>query len=207
VSRFGIIPATIFDTDLEPQDIALLALLSTYADKSGYCWPSYETLATKLNRSKAWVSERIHVLEDKQFLKISKRGKQKYGFKVLYDTVQPTEQTVQPSERTVQPAEQNNTKNNTKNNKEENTQIADDFQPTRKMWAYLNDRRPDIDPQLFLDNFITSCQAKGYSYKRWDMAWAKWINSEPKVSKYAKQKGNNLEAIHDAFADAREEIC
>jgi predicted transcriptional regulator len=202
-SRFGIIPATIFDADLTPQDIALLALLSTYADKTGYCWPSYETIADKLNRSKGWVSQRVQILEAEGFLQITNRGSQKYGFRILYDTVQPAEQTVQPSERTVQPAEQNST-NNIQYRYAKKCTIPDDFKPTPEMLAYLAEHRPKINPQQFTENFITSCQAKGYLYKWWDAAWRKWVNSSPETTngKAPVATRDNLKHIHDTFTAA-----
>ncbi len=195
MSRFGIIPATIFDADLTPQDIALLALLSTYADKSGYCWPSYDTIADKLNRSKGWVSQRIQILQSEGFLAISKRGKQKYGFKILYDTVQPSEQTVQPTEP-------NNTINNKQYIYSQLRQIPNNFQPTDEMLVYLSTKRPDINPQKFTENFITSCQAKGYKYKNFPMAWKKWVNSAPEAKQNDKKRSPNLSEIKDTFAAA-----
>ncbi len=207
MSRFGIIPASIFDADLTPQDIALLALLSTYADKTGYCWPSYETIADKLNRSKAWVSQRVQALESEGYLQITKRSKQKYGFRILYDTVQSTEQTVQPSEQTVQPAEPNNTNNNKQYIYQKKRQIPEDFKPTEEMLNYLTLKRPDINPQKFTENFITSCKAKGYLYKRWDAAWQKWVNSEPEAKTNGTKKGNpNLQEIHNVFTGAATQV-
>jgi biotin operon repressor len=201
VSRFGIIPASIFDADLTPQDIALLALLSTYADKAGYCYPSYETIADKLNRSKAWVSQRMSALEAEGFLKISMRRGQKYGFTILYDNVQPTEQSVQPAEHTVQPAEQNSTKNN-KYRYRIAQGIPENFTPTAEMLLYLAEARPDIDPKKFTRDFITRCQAKGYTYKWWDKAWENWVNSEASPHGKKPKATINLHQIHDAFADA-----
>lgn len=204
MSRFGIIPATIFDAGLTPQDIALIALLSTYADKTGYCWPSYETLAEKLNRSKGWVSQRINILEAEGFLKISKRGPQKYGFKILYDT-----QTVQPAEQTVQPAEQNNTKNNKKYRYKISRTIPDNFHPTPEMLDYLRTNRPDLNPETFTRDFIIRCQAKGYLYKWWDMAWQNWVNNEKAPTEhdgpksFGQRKGRpTLDNISDNFQEA-----
>ena len=199
--RFGIIPATIFDADLTPQDIALLCLLSTYADKTGYCWPSYETLADKLNRSKGWVSQRMSVLEAEGFIIISKRGKQKYGFKILYDQ----EQTVQPAKQTVQPAKPNNTNNNKKYRYRVSRTIPENFSPTPEMLEYLRTARPDINPEDFTRDFITRCQAKGYLYKWWDMAWQNWVNNEKAQNgkQFGHRKGSpTLKDVGDTFQEA-----
>jgi len=202
MTRFGIIPATIFDADLTPQDIALLALLSTYADKTGYCWPSYDTLAEKLNRSKGWVSQRMCVLEKEGFVEITKRAGNKYGFKVLYDNVQPAEQSVQP-------AKPNKTNNKSKYWFIKSCQIPDNFQPTPEMLEYLRKNRPDLDPFIFTRDFITRCKAKGYIYKRWDMAWQNWVNNEKATTKhgtsrsFGHRKGSpTLQDIGDDFQSA-----
>jgi len=211
--RFGIIPATVFNAGLTPQDIALLALLSTYADNTGYCWPSYKTLAEKLNRSQGWVSQRVNILKDEGFLVISKRGAQKYGFKLLYDqsvTVQPAEldiETVQPAEVTVQPAEQNKTIN-IQYRYTKKVQLPDGFKPTAEMLEYLANKRPDINISKFTENFILSCQAKGYLYKNWTMAWKKWVLSEPEAKPNGKQRTHSptTEQILNAFSDAAEAV-
>jgi len=200
MSRFGVIPASIFDSDLSPQDIALVALLSTYADNSGYCYPSYETMAEKLNRSKGWISQRINVLESKNFLEITKRSGGKYGFRILYDSVQPTELFVQPANSAVQPAKLNNTNNN-KYIFKKLMPIPDDFKPTARMLTYITTNRPDLNPQIFTRNFITRCQAKGYLYKNWDAAWRNWVNNE-KVTTNGKGKKAKpeLDEISEAFS-------
>ena len=199
MTRFGVIPATVFDADLTPQDIALLVLLSTYADKTGYCWPSYDTLAEKLNRSKGWVSQRMQVLEVEGFVQISKRAGNKYGFRVLYDSVQPAEQDVQP-------AKPNNTNNNNKYRFSRSQQIPEDFEPTPEMLQYLKESRPDLDPVVFTRDFITRCKAKGYIYKRWDMAWQNWVNNEKAPTQHGRPpKGRpTLQVIGSDFQSAIE---
>ena len=199
MTRFGVIPATVFDADLTPQDIALLVLLSTYADKTGYCWPSYDTLAEKLNRSKGWVSQRMQVLEVEGFVQISKRAGNKYGFRVLYDSVQPAEQDVQP-------AKPNNTNNNNKYRFSRSQQIPEDFEPTPELLQYLKENRPDLDPVVFTRDFITRCKAKGYIYKRWDMAWQNWVNNEKAPTQHGRPpKGRpTLQVIGSDFQSAIE---
>ena len=199
MTRFGVIPATVFDADLTPQDIALLVLLSTYADKTGYCWPSYDTLAEKLNRSKGWVSQRMQVLEVEGFVQISKRAGNKYGFRVLYDSVQPAEQDVQP-------AKPNNTNNNNKYRFSRSQQIPEDFEPTPEMLQYLKENRPDLDAVVFTRDFITRCKAKGYIYKRWDMAWQNWVNNEKAPTQHGRPpKGRpTLQVIGSDFQSAIE---
>ena len=199
MTRFGVIPATVFAADLTPQDIALLVLLSTYADKTGYCWPSYDTLAEKLNRSKGWVSQRMQVLEVEGFVQISKRAGNKYGFRVLYDSVQPAEQDVPP-------AKPNNTNNNNTYRFSSSQQIPEDFEPTPEMLQYLKENRPDLDPVVFTRDFITRCKAKGYIYKRWDMAWQNWVNNEKAPTQHGRPpKGRpTLQVIGSDFQSAIE---
>jgi predicted transcriptional regulator len=195
MTRFGIIPATIFDAGLNPQDIALVALLSTYADKTGYCWPSMETMAKKLNRSEGWVSRRMSVLESLGFVEISKRKGRKLGFRILYDG------QLAPTQVELAPAQVNKTKNK-KYRYAVSQQIPDDFKPTEEMLEYLRKNRPDLDPYIFTRDFITRCQAKGYLYKRWDMAWQNWVNNE----KATPQHGQSRSFGHRKGSPTLEEI-
>jgi hypothetical protein len=159
-------------------------------------------MAEKLNRSKGWISQRINVLEAKGVLEITKRGGGKYGFRILYDSVQPTEQTVQPAKPGVQPAKLNNT-NNKKYIYQKLMPIPEDFKPTAPMLAYIETARPDLDPPTFTRNFITRCEAKGYLYKNWEAAWRNWVNNE-KVATDGKRKSSKptLQNISDTLQGA-----
>ena len=147
--------------------------MSTYADKNGYCWPSMETMAKRLKRSQPWVTATVKRLQKKGIIEVSRKQGRKYGFKIKYDNHQP-------ADINHQPADTNTTKNTTNRTSiyKNATQIKENFKPTPEMLAFLKDKRPDIDATKFTENFILTCKAKGHTYKRWDMAWQKWVLNE-----------------------------
>jgi len=72
--EFGIVPTgAILDPEVSKSDLWLLALLSTYADKDGYCWPSLGVLAEQARMTKPGVSKALHRLEKAGWLKIIQR--------------------------------------------------------------------------------------------------------------------------------------
>ena len=200
MGKFGIIPEELFAGDLSPAQISLYVALSLYADKDGYCYPSYETLAGKLNRTKGWVSTNIKSLESSQIIKIEQRGCQKYGFRLLL-TVQPTKQPFSILNGTVQPAKQNNTnEHNHKRERRSLTTIPADFRLTDDLIAYLKKERPDLNAEEFHQHFVLQCEAKGYRYKNWKSAWKAWVRREKKSNaKTAKTTREYGEAWADAL--------
>ena len=62
--RFGMIPAALTDCEAVGLDeIGVLAVMSTYADRDGHCRVSQSTLAHILKRSRPWVIKTINTLE------------------------------------------------------------------------------------------------------------------------------------------------
>lgn len=58
--RWGRISASwLAHPDIDADAMAVLAALSTYADRDGRCWPSQTTLANLLKRSRSWVNKVI----------------------------------------------------------------------------------------------------------------------------------------------------
>ena len=73
-SEFGIVPTgAILDPEVSRNDFWLLALLSTYADKDGYCWPGLGSLAEQSHMTKPGVSKALHRLETAGWLRIIQR--------------------------------------------------------------------------------------------------------------------------------------
>ena len=201
MGKFGIIPETLFSKNLNPSEISLYVALAMYADKDGYCFPSYETLAAQLSRTKGWVSTNIKSLATSKVIKIEQRGGQKYGFRLLL-TVQPTKQPFSILNGTVQPAEQNNTNEHKKTRERRSlTTIPPDFRLTDDLIAYLKKERPDLKAEEFHQHFVLQCEAKGYRYKNWKSAWKAWARREKKsnakTSKTTREYG-------EAWADALE---
>src|SRR5688572_22588220 len=62
--RFGMVPAALTDCEAVGLDeIGVLAVMSTYADRDGHCRVSQSTLARILKRSRPWVIKTINTLE------------------------------------------------------------------------------------------------------------------------------------------------
>jgi hypothetical protein len=63
--RFGMIPATLTRCEAVGLDeIGVLAVMSTYADREGHCRVSQSTLARILKRSRPWVIKTLNTLEE-----------------------------------------------------------------------------------------------------------------------------------------------
>lgn len=78
--RWGKIPAHWLDhPDIDADAVAVLAALSTFADRSGRCWPSQTTLAGKLKRSRSWVSKVIARLAATGVLEVRDRWSESGG--------------------------------------------------------------------------------------------------------------------------------
>lgn len=78
--RWGKIPAHWLDhPEIDADAVAVLAALSTFADRSGRCWPSQTTLAGKLKRSRSWVSKVIARLATTGVLEVRDRWSENGG--------------------------------------------------------------------------------------------------------------------------------
>lgn len=106
MSKFSIIPArALFDTRLDQEDILLLVVLCQYTDKSGKCWPAFETISETFSPlvgrsksySKASISARMDRLESAGYVRDGGHRKNAiggYGTKdwyVLHDGEIPAE--------------------------------------------------------------------------------------------------------------------
>jgi DNA-binding MarR family transcriptional regulator len=61
---WGIVRASWVDhPEVGPDELAMLSLLSLYANRDGSCWPSQSTLADRLKRSRSWVIRVLNRLE------------------------------------------------------------------------------------------------------------------------------------------------
>jgi hypothetical protein len=61
--RFSIIPARIVDDRrLDARAVVVLALLGTYTDRNGWCFPSQATLAERMGVSRQAIAQQINVL-------------------------------------------------------------------------------------------------------------------------------------------------
>tara|TARA_Y100000310_G_scaffold288078_1_gene313396 strand:+ start:150 stop:797 length:648 start_codon:yes stop_codon:yes gene_type:complete len=204
MSRFGIIPASVFDLDLDAADYALLSALSTFANKDGWCWPSGERLGHMVGRSKAWVSDHLRELEDAGVIEISQKGR-KLIFRLVYD-VQPAELIVQPAELDVQPAEPNNRKNNTKNTLKRARAIPDDFAPSENDIKWWSEQFADVDIKRETAQFIDHAKSKNRLLIDWNAGWRNWIRKAQEFTNVRplRRKPPDLAEIHQSFQAAKD---
>lgn len=120
--RFAVVPWMVMER-LNAQEMGLYCALAVHADKSGWCWPSRETLAAICQKSEAWVTATLKALEEKMVIEIVAKGNgrlvSQYRLPVSCTMYPPgTHQPVDPRGNfdplRDQPADPNNTKwNNT----------------------------------------------------------------------------------------------
>jgi len=67
--------APIFDPNLEPAPLRILAALSCYVGKDGICWPAVGTLADRLSMSQRNVQKHIRVLEAAGYVTVDRQSK------------------------------------------------------------------------------------------------------------------------------------
>jgi hypothetical protein len=176
--RFGIVPASIFEGELNPDAIALYACLTTYASKNGICWPSQAELSQCLNRSQAWVSAAISQLEKNAYIRVErvKGSSSRY-----YLTHQHTDNTDQPADMTHQYADTEQYQEQLNNKKKAAHRLPDDFQCDEKTWNALTTEYGiefDIEEQLkaFCDYWWAS-GSKTSKKVNWNAAFRSWMRN------------------------------
>src|SRR5262245_6939876 len=85
MSRFAIVPAAALDDErMTGAALMVLCLLSTYADRQGWCWPHQETMATRLKVQQAAISKQIARLEEWGYIE-RRRSRDGTRYRLLYD--------------------------------------------------------------------------------------------------------------------------
>jgi hypothetical protein len=180
-TRFGIIPASLFEHDLGPAEIALIALLSTYADKDGWCWPTQTTLATKLGRSRAWVISCIKKLELAKILQKSAKSHGMYKYRIVYDTntsCQPANTSRQPAD-TEQDQELKEAPPSPP--KARKATINPDWEPTSDIHKYLKVRYPKLDIDAEAEKMVNWAIDQNKTGVDWNRRFQNWCNTAEKM--------------------------
>ncbi len=74
--RYSILPSCALDDNrLEDRSIVVLALLGSYADADGWCWPSYATMSNRLGWSKRTIIRQIALLVRCGYLEVMSRNR------------------------------------------------------------------------------------------------------------------------------------
>jgi hypothetical protein len=180
-TRFGIIPASLFEHDLGPAEIALIALLSTYADKDGWCWPTQTTLATKLGRSRAWVISCIKKLELAKILQKSAKSHGMYKYRIVYDTnvaCQPTNTSRQPA-NTEQ--DQETQKAPPTPPKTRRATINPDWEPNSVVEQAMKTRYPNLDIATEVEKMVNWAIDQNKTGVDWNRRFQNWCNTAEKM--------------------------
>ncbi|UEM24955.1 helix-turn-helix domain-containing protein (plasmid) [Skermanella mucosa] len=208
-SRWGTVAASVMRRPgLSVAAKAVYAALATYADRVGWIWVRQETIASDLERSRAWVHAAIAELEaqglilhDRQYIE----GRQRASRYRLQDGMArraEAEAGARPEIRThavevsedpdaaVESADTSHHDESTDSHEaraglsaqpvsETVRPVAADWVPTGADAAWAKARHPDLDVLAFTESFVLSCQAKGYRYADPSAAWRRWL-LEPK---------------------------
>jgi predicted transcriptional regulator len=199
-SRWGTVAASVMRRPgLSVAAKAVYAALATYADRVGWIWVRQETIASDLERSRAWVHAAIAELEEQGLLLHDRQyieGRQRASRYRLQDGVarrrsdaeSEAAEVSEQADAAVQPAD-------TSHHDESNTSfsssarepvdpvsaepVSADWVPTVDDIAWAKSRHPNLDVLAFTESFVLSCRAKGYRYADPSAAWRRWL-IEPK---------------------------
>jgi hypothetical protein len=81
-ARWGIVRAEwLFHPDIGVDELAMLACLSTYLNRQGYCWPSQKTLAARLKKSRPWVIKVLNRLVETGLVVRTRRERKDGGLR------------------------------------------------------------------------------------------------------------------------------
>ncbi len=183
---------------------SVYADMATYSDRQGWVWIRQETIASDLERSRAWVHAAIIELEaqgliqhERQFIEGRQRASRyrlldglPRGAVAPQDRAQDHELVLsEEDDSAVQPADtkqhegfQDSLSARAREPMDQQTQVQEvpsDWVPSADDVQWARTRHPALDVLAFTESFILSCQAKGYRYACISSAWRRWL-TEPK---------------------------
>jgi hypothetical protein len=194
-SRWGTVAASVMRRPgLSVAAKAVYAALATYADRVGWIWVRQETIASDLERSRAWVHAAIAELEEQGLLLHDRQyieGRQRASRYQLQDGLARRRtddaEVSEQADAAVKPADTSH-HDESKDSfsgfaRESAPELAGpvpaDWVPTVDDMAWARSRHPNLDILAFTETFVLSCQAKGYRYADPSAAWRRWL-IEPK---------------------------
>ena len=196
-TRFGIIPASLFDHGLGPAEVALIALLSTYADKNGWCWPSQSTLATKLGRSRAWVISSLKTLQEAKILEITRKSGGISKYRISYDACHPTNTSRQPAD-TEQYQEQEGSPPTPP--KTRRAAIDPAWKPPTTLQTAMHDRYPEIDIATEAEKMVNWAIDQGKVGTDWNRRFQNWCATAEKMRKsYGRRSSPSRQSAADVL--------
>ncbi len=201
-SRWGTVSASVMRRPgLSVAAKTVYAALATYADRAGWIWVRQETIASDLERSRAWVHAAIAelegqgiVLHDRQYIEGRQRAS-RYRLRdglprEAHDAASPlsekNDSAVQPADTGHYDESQDSLPHAAGESRlkeagedQEPAPVPTDWVPTAADITWAKARHPDLDVLAFTETFVLSCRAKGYRYSDPSAAWRRWL-IEPK---------------------------
>lgn len=209
MSRFAIVPATVFDDRrLTPHLRDMLALMSTYADRQGWCWPAQETLARQLGLHRTTVNYHIQKLVELGYLEAKRRmGSSLY--RLIYDRpdVDGANMRCGPDQHQMwMGSTQNNTNEQTIEQRARGpAPIPADWEPPDELLGWAAETYPELELPTVLEQFKLYWMREGKTSANWAAAARKWIIDEVKRYGPGKRRGKNGAAPAGRGAETPEE--
>ena len=212
-SRWGTVAASVMRRPgLSVAAKAVYAALATYADRVGWIWVRQETIASDLERSRAWVHAAIAELEEQGLLLHDRQyieGRQRASRYQLQDGLARRRtdddadlaEVSEQADAAVKPADTSHhdeSKDSFSGFARESAPepVPADWVPTVDDMAWARSRHPNLDILAFTESFVLSCRAKGYRYADPSAAWRRWL-IEPKGKLPQLQTGPVQEPAHE----------
>lgn len=192
MSRFAIIPARAFDDarmDSHLRDV--LALLSTYADREGWCWPGQETLGNRLGLSRTTVNGYIRRLQQLGYLE-ARRRQAGCLYRLLYDLdVGGADTRCRPDQHQMSAGPTQNSPNEQIGDPDEDARargmrLPEDWGPDQDLITWATRKFPAVDLARETERFRrywsgkTGAGAIKRGLKGWSLAWQNWIDKAEK---------------------------
>jgi hypothetical protein len=196
---------------LDGNDQLLLITLLRFVDAGGTCYPTHDTIAAKVNRSRRWVLaglKRLQILGRIEITsRISKSGKTSnvYSLRDAQSLRIRCEKNDETPPSDTQTLHMNYTEESKSTPTSRAGQVVNMPLPMPQGWcpsAAIIARAllqfPDMTDQDLADHtakFISRCRAKAYPYADFDEAWLSWLVTDRKE---AKEKASATGSRHES---------
>lgn len=184
MSRFAIFPATVYDDDrLSPGLRDLLGLISTYADREGWCWPSQGLMAAQLGQTREAINRKIQHLSNFGYLLITRR-RGSSTMRLVYDLPltsdrRVTSDVIQTSHLDVIPGSHRTTQGNgPKEGPRKPHRLPDGWVLPEAARQWVVEHHPSVDIDMELQRFVLHWSNTDRPSARkldWAKAFQSWI--------------------------------